>query len=158
MVTLLIAAGVSAATAGTIGTAMTAVSLLATVAGGVSSYVQGEAESDQLELQARMAEVNGRMEAIETNEELLRTISMNNASAAAGGIQSSGSVARASEEAQRQASRELNVNRFNADMQKSALLEKADQASRGGKMALAGSLFDAVGTAGSGFKKYKAGV
>lgn len=155
MVSLLVAAGVSAAAAGTVGTALTAVSVLSTVAGGISSYQQGQAQADQAELQSRAADVNGRMEAISTNEELLKTLSMNNAVAGAAGIQSSGSVARAGEAASRKAAQELDVNRFNTEMQKTALTSKASAAKRGGTAALAGSLFDAVGTGAGAYKKYK---
>lgn len=152
MATLLLTAlGTSAATASTAGTVFTALSAAATVAGGISSYQQGQAASEQAELQARAAEVNGRMQAIATNNELLKTLSRNNARAAASGIQSSGSVARANEAAQRQAATELSTNRFNTEVEKTALTRKAEIASNQGKFQLAGSLFDAVDT---GTKRY----
>jgi len=155
MASLLVAAGVGAATASTAGTVMSVISTAATIAGGISSYQQGQAAQDQAEMQARAEEVNGRMQAIATNDELLKTLSRNNAVAAASGIQSSGSVARAQEAAQRQASIELSTNRFNTEMNKSALNQKAEVASNRGKAALAGSLFDAVGTGYSSYSKIK---
>ncbi len=154
MAELLIIAGMSAAAASTTGAVLTGLSAIASVAGGISSYQQGQAAEDQAELQARAAEVNGRMDAIATNDELLKTLSMNNASAAAAGIQSSGSVARANEAVQRKAAQELNVNRFNTSMEVSALNQKAKQASNRGKVAMAGSLFEAVETGRSAYKKY----
>jgi len=155
MASLLLAAGAAASTASTVGTVMSVISTAATVAGGISSYQQGQAAADQAELQSRAEEVNGRMQAIATNEELLKTLSRNNAVAAATGIQSSGSVARAQEAAQRNAAQELNVNRFNTEMNKSALNQKAEVASNRGTNALAGSLFDAVGSGYSTYSKIK---
>lgn len=144
MATLLLAAGASAATASTAGTVFSVLSAAASVAGGISSYQQGQAASKNAELQAKAAEVNGRMRAIATNDELLKTLSRNNAVAAASGIQGTGSVARANEAAQRQAATELSTNRFNTEMEKTALTRKAEVASNTGTMAAAGSLFDAV--------------
>jgi hypothetical protein len=155
MAELLLLAGMSAASAGTAATALTGLSLVASVAGGISSYQQGEAQADQMELQARAAEVNGRMDAIATNTEMLKTLSRNNAGAAAAGLKSTGSVARANEAAQRKAAQELSVNRFNTEMEVSALNQKAESASRGSKVALVGSLFDAVNTGSGAYNKIK---
>ena len=151
LITMGVSAAAAASAASTAATVFSVASAAATVAGGISSYQQGQAAQDQADLQARATEVNGRMQAIATNEELLKTLSRNNAVAAASGIQSSGSVARAQEAAQRQAAQELSTNRFNTEMDKSALNRKADVASNRGKTALAGSLFDAVG---SGYARY----
>lgn len=159
MASLLVAAGVSAATASSVAattaTVLTVASTATAVVGGISSYQAGQDAEDHAELQARAAEVNGRMQAIATNEELLKTLSMNNAVAGAAGLQSSGSVARANEAAQRQAAQELNVNRFNTSMEVSALNQKAVTASNTGKVAAIGSLFDAIDTGTDAYKKFK---
>lgn len=155
MATMLVAAGMTAATMSTVGTVFTVLSATSAVIGGIASYQQGQDEADRAELQSRAEEINGRMQAIAVNDELLKTLSMNNASAAATGLQSSGSVARAGEAAQRKATQELNVNRFNTEMKVSGLKRKAKSAAQAGTTALTGSLFDAVGTAGSAFKTVK---
>ena len=139
----------------TVGSVLTGVSALAGIASGISSYQQGQAQADRAELQSRAAEVNGRMEAIAVNEQLLKTLSRNNAVAAASGIQSTGSVQRAQEAAQIQASQELSVNRFNTEMQKTALTRKAENIRSGSKVQLAGSLFDTVSSGASAFTKIK---
>lgn len=152
------AAGGAAATSAslfTLGNVMTGISVLSGVASGISSMNQADAQEDQARLQARAEEVNGRMRAIAVNEELLKTLSRNNAVAAASGLQSSGSVARANEAAQRKAAEELNINRFNTETQKTALTQKATSASNVGKNVLAGSLFDAVETSYGAYKKIK---
>lgn len=134
---------------------MLGVSAASTVMSGISSYNQGQAQQEHAELQSRAAEVNGRMQAVALNEELLETMSRNNAAAAASGLQTSGSVARAQDAAQAKAAQELSVSRFNVSMQKTALTAKAKAAGSSGKAALAGSLFDAVGIGYGGYQKYK---
>jgi len=138
-----------------VGTVLTGVSALAGIASGISSYQQGQAQADRAELQARAEEVNGRMQGIAVNEELLKTMSRNNASAAAQGIQSSGSVQRAQEAAQENAAQQLSVNTFNTEMNKTALTTKATNIRRGSKVQLAGSLFDTVSSGASAFTKIK---
>jgi len=139
----------------TVGSVLTGVSALAGIASGISSYQQGQAQADRAELQSRAAEVNGRMEAIATNEELLKTLSRNNAVAAASGIESSGSVQMAQLDAQRRAAQELSTNRFNTEMQKTALTTKAKNIRSGATVGLAGSLFDTVSSGASAFTNIK---
>ena len=155
MASLLVAAGVAASTASTATTVLSAVSAAATIAGGISSYQQGQAAQEQAELQSRVEEVNGRMEAIAANNELLKTLSRNNAVAAASGIQSSGSVQQAQLAAQRVAARELSTNQFNTEMASSAYKLKGENAANKGTAALAGNLFDVVGSEYGRYKTIK---
>lgn len=132
-----------------------AAGVASTVAGGLASQRQAEIQESQARLQGRVAEVNARMQAVATNEALLKTLSRNNAVAAASGIQSTGSVAAAQDAAQRKANEELSVIGFNAEMQQTALTAKAESASSAGKNALAGSLFDTVTTGAGFYKNYR---
>lgn len=131
---------------------MTGVSLLATVASGISEYKTGQARADMAELNSRTEELNARKEALQVNEELLLTLSRNNVAAATYGLTSSGSVKRAQERSMAKAEEELSTVRFNSETRAADLRLIGKQAVAEGTSKLAGSLFDVVG---SGYKTYK---
>lgn len=138
---------------------MPVISGVASVAGGIMSATQASQQAriqqQQTELQMRAEDVNARIQKSAINDELLRTLSRNNAVAAASGIQSSGSVAAAQDAAQRKAAQELSITGINTDLTKSALQTKADAYGNKSKAVLAGSLFDTVSMGSSLFKSYK---
>jgi hypothetical protein len=148
------AASAGSAVAGA-GGLMTALSVGTTIVGGVASMQQAEAQAEQAELAAQREEINSRMQAIEVGEDLLETLSSNNAAAAASGLQGSGSVQRAQEASQRSAERELDINRMNRDQSASASKANAKSLRRGGMAALGGSLLDAGTTGYSAYTKVK---
>lgn len=141
-----------AAAAGSAGTIMTGVSLLATVVGGISEYQTGQAQQEREELNARTEELNTRREALAINEELLTTLSRNTVAAAAGGITSSGSAARAREQNKAKAAEELSINRFSGATVAADYRLSGKQAARRGTASLIGSAVDASST---GYKTYK---
>lgn len=140
---LLAAAGAAAGAAGTAGTVIAGVSALATIAGGIGQYQQGKAQDEQADLNARRIELEGRMDAITTNEELLKTLSMNTVAAAAGGLTSSGSVQRAQEESQANAAKQLSISRMNTESTAAATRETGRQAKSAGTAGLLGSFMQA---------------
>jgi len=128
------------ALAGSAGTALTAVSAATTVVGGLASMAQGSRQAEMAEIQSRQLELQGRMDAIRTNTELIRTLSRNNVAAATGGLQTAGSVDYAKRESMANAAEQLSIDRMNVKTQQ-ASVEAA------GKAAKTGGLFDAVGSA-----------
>lgn len=137
------AAGTAAASGLTIGSVLTGVSALATIASGISQYQQGQATEDQLELAAKETEIQGRLDAITTNEELLKTLSKNSVAAAASGLMSAGSVQRAQEASQAKAAQELAIQRLNTAQEVAATKAKASAAGKAGITSLIGSTITA---------------
>lgn len=126
------AGGTTAAAAGSIGTIMTTVSALSGIASGIGAITAGRAQQEQLDYQARIAELNGRQQAIKVNEALLQNLAQNSVAAAASGIQGSGSVAEAQKMSIAKAEEELSVVKFNADQSSSALKSKGTMALNAG--------------------------
>jgi len=87
---------------------------LVDIASGISTYQQ---EAAREELQERAKAINGRMQAIAVNEELLKNLSRNQALVAAKSIKSTGSEQKAQKEA---LERVLRLNRFHDEMAKVA--------------------------------------
>ena len=108
------AAAATAATGLTFGSVMTGVGALATVASG---YASMQSQKEASEYNQKQIELQGRFAAIQSNEELLKTLSSNNVAAASSGLMSSGSVARAQETAQRNAAEALEIQRLNTTQQ-----------------------------------------
>jgi hypothetical protein len=132
------AAGGAATTAGTMGAVMTGLSAVSGLAGMVSTIQQGGAAADSAEYQSRQLALQGRLDAITTNEELLKTLSTNRVAAIAGGLESAGSVEYAKQESMRNAAEQLSLNRDNIKM-------KQQQVEAAGRAAKTQSIFDAVG-------------
>lgn len=130
------AAATTAATSLTIGSVMTGASALAGIASGVMAYQAGQASQEQEELQASQTELQGRFDAIQTNEELLKTLSKNKVAAVSAGLAGSGSVLRAKEASQKKAAEELSVNRYNTEAKAAA--HRAAGRSSAGKGLLSG--------------------
>lgn len=156
MASLLVAAGVAAATAAstaaTVGTVFTVVSAAASVAGGVLDYKAGQDAQAQADLNAQVEDIAARNEAIAVNEELLQTMSRNTASSAAGGLASSGSVARAQEQAKQKAAEELSTQQFNARARQDAIKAQGRTAAGAGTAGAVGGLFGAVEILNKGIK------
>lgn len=134
------------------GAIMTGVSALAGIAGGIAQYQQGKAQQEQADLNARRIELQGRMDAITTNEELLQTLSMNTVAAAAGGLTSTGSVQRAQEQSQANAARQLSIERYSTEVKAGAVRQEGQNAKSAGKAGLLGSFVSAGSTIYSGMK------
>jgi len=142
-VAALTAAGAGAGAAATAGTLMTGVSALATIAGGIGQYQQGKAQQEQADLNARKTELEGRMDAVTTNEELLKTLSMNTVAAAAGGLTGSGSVQRAKEVSEANAAKQLSISKLNTASQAEAYKAEGRAAKGRGTAGLLGSFTQA---------------
>lgn len=115
--------------AGSAGTALTAVSAATSVIGGLASMAQGNQQAEMAEIQSRQLELQGRLDAIRTNEELLRTLSRNNVAAAAGGLQSAGSIDYAKRESMKNAAEQMSLDRMNVKT-KQAQVEAAGKAAK----------------------------
>jgi len=161
IVPVIAAAGSGGAVAGgaaslfTMGNVLTAVSVLSSVGSGIASLKEGKAAKQIAELNARTEELNSRKEALSVNEELIKTLARNNVAMAVGGIQSSGSAARAQESARKNANEELSVIKDNSLQAQSDTRLRGKQAATRGKVKLAGSLFEAAGDSYSKLKKVK---
>lgn len=138
----LLASGAAAAgaAAGTVATIGSAVSALAGIASGIASIKAGKSEKAQLDYQARIAELQGRQQAISVNADLIKTLSHNTAAAAASGLQGSGSVAEAQRESQSKAAEELSVNLFNVGQRTSGLRRQGKMAKREGLLSGMGQI------------------
>lgn len=111
---------------------MGTVSAVAGVASMLSSIQQGRAQQQQANYQAKIAELNGRRDAIRLNEDLIKTLAMNNVSAAAGGLQSAGTVVEAQKENIQKAEEELSVIDFNKTNAASAARQSGANANSAG--------------------------
>jgi len=129
-----------------------AVSAVSGIASGIQQQQAAEFQAHQLANQAKTEELAMRADAIQVNEELMQTLSHNTVAAAAGGLQSSGSVARAQEQTKRSAALELSTQQFNSRSRQDALKASSENASSRGELALTTSLFDVVQ---SGYGTYK---
>jgi len=122
---------------------MTGIGALATVASGGAAYMEGKASEEQMELQAKQEEINGRFAAINTNEELIKTMANNKVASVASGLMSAGSVQRAGEMSQKKAAEELNIQRFNTDSTSDAYRAQGKAAKNKGITSLIGSTISA---------------
>lgn len=157
--TALIAVGSSAGTAATVGSVATgvlgAVSAVSTIAGGIQQQQAGEFAAHQAYNQSRTEELAMRQDAIQVNEELMMTLSRNTVNAAASGMQSSGSVARAQEQTKRNAAVELSTQQFNSRSKQDALKAQASNATSRGNAGLVTSLFDVAETGYGTYNKIR---
>ena len=133
-------AGAAGASAGVVGTIGTTVSALTGVASGLSAMQAGKSQQRQLEYEARIAELQGRQQAVQINDELIKTMSQNTVAAAASGLQSSGSVAEAQRESQNKAATELSTNLFNTGQRTSGLRRQGKMARREGLLSGMGQI------------------
>ena len=127
-----------AGAAGTAGTVMTVASVAGTALSGLASIRQGQAASDAADFQSRQIALQGRLDAIQTNEELLKTLSRNKVAAYAGGLETAGSVEYAKQQSMANAAEQLNINRMNVE-------SRQRQVEQAGSAAKQQSIFDAVG-------------
>lgn len=128
---------------------------VSTVGSAVVASNEASAIQERENMNARIAQLNERKDAISLNEDLIETLASNSVAMAAGGIQSSGSAARAQETAKRKANEELSVIRLNSESQQSDMRLRGKQASDRGKAAIAGSLFDVATTSYKTYSKVK---
>jgi hypothetical protein len=108
---------------------MTTLSAVSSVVGGLAMMAQGQQQADMADLQSRQVALQGRLDAIKTNEDLIRTISQNNVAAVYSGLQSSGSVEYAKQQSMANAAEQLNMNRLNVQTKK----EQIESAGRAAK-------------------------
>lgn len=123
-----LAAGGAAAAAGGAASTASTISAIAGIASAGMSVISGIGQQQAADYQAKIETLNARREAVAVNDNLIKTLAMNNAAAAAGGLQSSGSVAEANSASQANAADELSVIKFNADARSSALKAQGKQA------------------------------
>lgn len=148
--------GASASTAATIGTV---VSVGLTAASAFGSLSAGNQQSANLELQARQADLNARTEklegrraALQIQEQLDRDLASQNALFAARGIlEGEGTAAAAKDEATRQATKDIDLARFNSDINAGNAQTRAGIARADAKAAKQQGIFNALDTV-SGLK------
>lgn len=136
-------AAIPALTGGAAATASSAFTLsnvaaIASIASGAMGFIQANQQADAADMRARQIELQGRMDAMKTNEDLMRTMSMNNVAAAASGLASAGSAMYAQQESQANAAESLRIQRMNTSVRASEARQQAT-ASR------AQGIFDLVG-------------
>lgn len=154
----LTAVGVSASTAATIGT-IASVGL--TAASAFSSIQAGNAESANLKVQARQADLNartdalrGKQEAAAISDQLNRDLASQNALFGARGlVQSEGSAQAAQEVSRLNASRDIDLARFDAETAAANSKQQSANLKSDAKAAKKSGFLQAVNTI-SGFKSY----
>lgn len=129
--------GGAAATAGSAFT-LSNVAAIASIASGAVGFIQANQQADAAEMRARQIELQGRMDAIRTNEDLMRTMSANNVAATASGLASAGSAQYAQEQSMANAAEQLRIQRMNTAVRKSEAKQQASASRSQG-------LFDLVG-------------
>jgi len=152
--------GASAGTAATIGTIA---SIGLTAASAFSSIQAGKQQSESLKIQARQAGVNaraerlqGKQQALAIQDQLDRDLASQNALFSARGIlQGEGSAEAARTTASNNATRDIDVARFNAEMGALDAEQRGANARADASAAKQQGIFDAVGTLSS-FKSVKA--
>ncbi|MGB0817416.1 MAG: hypothetical protein ACPGQQ_00825 [Candidatus Puniceispirillaceae bacterium] len=153
-VSVLTSAGVSAGAASTIGTVL---SVGLTAASAFSSFSAGNQQSESLLLQSQQASLNARAERLEgrrqslaIQEQLDADLASQNAIFAARGVlQGEGSAEAAKEAATKNATRDIELARFNADVNAGNAETRAAIAESDAAAAKKKGVFDAVGTIGS---------
>lgn len=154
---LLLAAGASAGTAATAGTIGTIASVGLTAASAFSSIQAGQAESQSLKIQARQADLNartsrleGKRQSLAIQEKLDADLASQNALFGARGVlQGEGSAAAAADKAKDNASRDINLALFNADIDALSAEQRSANSRTDASAAKAGGIFDAIQTVGS---------
>nr|DAQ81605.1 MAG TPA: hypothetical protein [Caudoviricetes sp.] len=148
------AAGASAGTAATIGTIA---SIGLTAASAFSSINAGKQQAASLKLQARQQTANalsdrlqGRQQALQLQEQLDRDLASQNAMfAARSTLQGEGSALAAQETAQKNATRDIDLARFNADISALSNEQAAANSRADAKAAKTKGYMDALQTIGS---------
>jgi len=148
-------AGGTTAAAGTAGTIMTGLSAAASVVSGLSAMAQGNRQAEASELQARQIELQGRMDAINVNEELMKTMSMNTVATAASGLKSAGTAEYAQQRAIQNANEELRIQQMNTTVKKSEALANAKAQKTQGLFGLAKGVMTAGDRIGSSLSTKK---
>lgn len=120
------------ALSGTTGTILTTAASVSSIIGGLSSIASGYEQQELAELQSRQTELQGRLDAIKTNEDLLQTLSRNKVAFATSGLKSAGSVEYAKQQSMANAAEQLNLNRLNVQTKKASLEYAGEQAKREG--------------------------
>jgi hypothetical protein len=154
---LLLAAGASAGVASTVGTVASVASIGLTAASAFASLSAGEQKASGLELQARQAGLNaraerleGRRQALTIQDQLDRDLASQNALfAARGQLQGEGSAEAAREAAQENATKDIDLARFNTDMNALNAEQRAANARSDASAAKSKGIFDAISTVSS---------
>lgn len=131
------------------GTILAGAGAAMSVVSGLSSMMAGNEQAKASELQARQIELQGRMDAIQVNDELMKTLSMNSVAAAASGLKSAGSVEYAQQASMKKANEELSIHRMNTAVQKSEALSNARAQKTKGLFGLAEGVMTAGDQIGS---------
>lgn len=159
---LLTKLGVAAGTASTIGTVL---NVGLTAASAFSSISAGNQQAAGLELQARQADANARLERIQGREEALRIqdqlerdLSSQNALFGARGVlEGEGSAQAAQDEAGRNASRDIDLALFNSDIAALNAEQRASNARANASSAKSSGVFGAIKSFSS-FKPIEGGL
>lgn len=122
----------AAAAVGTAATIGKVASAGMSIFSGLSAMADSNRQAEASELQARQIELQGRMDAINVNEELMKTLSMNNVATAASGLKSAGTAQYAQQSAMQKANEELRIQQMNTSVRKGeAKANAAAQKSQG---------------------------
>lgn len=148
-------AATAAGTASTLTTVLGAASAAASVVSGLSAMAQSNRQAEASELQARQIELQGRMDAINVNEELLKTLSMNTVATAASGLKSAGTAEYAQQMSMQRANEELRIQQMNTSVKKSEALANAKAQKTQGLFGLAEGVMTAGDRIGSSLSTKK---
>jgi hypothetical protein len=116
---------------------------------------QGNRQAEASELQARQLELQGRMDAIQVNEELMKTLSMNAVATAASGLKSAGTAEYAQQRAMQKANEELRIQQMNTSVRKGEALANASAQKTQGLFGLAEGVMSAGDRIGSSLSTKK---
>jgi hypothetical protein len=111
--------------AGTVGTVMSGLGAATSVISGLSAMAQGNRQAEASKLQARQIELQGRMDAVQVNEELMKTLSMNTVATAASGLKSAGTAEYAQQASMQKANDELRIQQMDTSIRRGEALANA---------------------------------
>lgn len=139
------------AAAGGLGAAslFSGISSAASVLGGLSSLSQGMQAKEAANMQSRQIELQGRMNAIQVQDELLKNLATNNVAAASSGLKSAGTPLYAQQQSQLNANEEMRIQRLNTDVKKAEAKQAGEAAASKGVTGLATGVMTAGERIGS---------
>lgn len=126
-------------------TILVAAAVASAAAGGVSSYQAGKFQKSQSKLQEKQAQLQGRLDAIETNEQLMSNISQGIVSSYASGVSPySGSPLQSAYRSTGVAKERIEFGKLNADLAGAGYRARGEAAYKSGVFGLLGGAFKGV--------------
>lgn len=125
------------------------------IVSGLSSMAQSNRQAEASQLQARQLELQGRLDAIKVNDELMKTLSMNEVATAASGLKSAGTAQYAQQQSMQNANEELRIQQMNTAVRKSEAVANAQAQKSQGLFGLADSAMTAGDRIGSAYSTKK---